>query len=341
MAVWQWALGLTLLLLFIGGIFFLYFKWQDSKEKKRTQESNIEDTEQRDINSRKVKIVLYEWMSKDTLRWVDDIEGEEKPDEVGNKIVFGNLDKFKEDFNFSIDRAYESLEYELNFKNKKLQEKESILNKAIEETELILKECDKKNPEYMNKYNYRDTDLKLRQLRVLKDCLRLDNKGNYVRIGKGGVRQYDMVVEDGLLYPLHFGSRGYRVNPDLRNKKKIYNSENVIFNKEWSSILNKGVEWTGLILCVIGLVTIILGLLMNWYAFTTISEPYQQLSYTAERQLDTINSINQIYGEDLLDYLKNNTKSVAINTNNINTANPNLNIGGVIDINPNQIGNTN
>lgn len=328
---------------FCYGAFLGYVKYREIKENKRNERLEASNEEQKDINSNKVKVTIYEYMSKDLMRWVDEMIVEEKPDEVNNKLVMSSNGNFKEDFNFSIDRVFETLEYELNFKNKKLQEKESILNKAIEEQEKLVYGIKVRDENYFGKYNLLDSELKLRQLRVMKDCLRLDSKGNYVRIGKGGVREYELVVEDGILYPLHFGSRGYRVNPDLRVKKKVFNSESVIFKNEWGNYFNKLVETSTIILMICSIVVLILGGIAVWFAFTQISQPYQELQVVADRQASVIASINDIYGQELLAYLRNSSRVSSINTqeqnaNNINTPNPNLNIGGVINVNPNQIG---
>ena len=218
---------------------------------RRKKKQDKESTEQ--INTNKVKVIIWRSIGKDLYALASEFEAVERPDQNTNLIVTNEDKRFKEEVNFSKDRVYEILEYNLELVGKDIKTQQTILDKKIKERETLIKkfesEADDEREKVNKKYNFQDEDAKLRQMRVLRDSLKYQKLGAYERIGKNGIRQYEFESKDGVLYPFVFGgTKSPRAHPDFTVKKKIFNHENTVFNQQLGLDANKILTWISIIM---------------------------------------------------------------------------------------------
>lgn len=283
----------------------IFFSKDKKKDPKQGEEKDTaRDKEIGNVNTKLVKVIIFRPLSEGLVSQVGSpIICEERKDNDNNLMVINEVNKFKENFSFSIDRVYEVMNFSLKMQNKTKKEKLLIISKAITTQEELLDTIDSDVKENAT-YNYCDEELKLRQLNIFKDSLRRESQGNYVRLGQGGIRQYEMIVVDGILYPYFFGSKFFRVYPDLLVKKKIFNHENTVFKNE-TSALQKGIlNWITVITLIIGLVMIVIGGLMMSHAYTKNSEITADANKGAIICSNAMASMVEAGGETFVDYIK-------------------------------------
>lgn len=300
------------------------FRNKEKKRKERLAKSRSPEK----APSTEVRVIVWKKLSDDLLAIADDFTAVEVRDSDTVVYAINDEHKFKEDLSFPIDRAYEVLNYELELRGKKSQQKEGIIRRAIEKQEELIKSLEVK-PQQNEYYNFEDEDFKLRQLRVLYDSLVKKGRGNYVRLGVNGIRQYEFVVQDGILFPYFFGTKITSAHPDLQHKKKVFNSENTIFNKEMSEFFNNGINWFGLIFLTIAVLVLAGNIFWSWKLYTTSEDMNMQINANALTCTNTLSQIQSRYGEILQDYL-NVRRAEAENNANAPPSNPR----GEININP-------
>lgn len=307
-------------------------KTTDPKPIKQEGDDKV-DPKSAQTNTNLIRVTIFRPLSNGLVAQVGDpIMCQEKPDPNNNLMVMNEEKNFKEDMNFNQDRIFEILGFNLKFQNKSKKEKEQVLSKKIKEQEEIVNnlELDIKLNE---KYNANDEALKLRQLKVMREALQMETTGNYMRLGKGGVRQYELVSIDGVLYPYFFGSRWYRVYPDLLVKKKIFNQENTIFRNEVGNLQKGIMNWMMIIVLVIGLLMMGGGGWMMKSAYSKNTDVTLTANQGAISCTNTLAKINENYGEIITDYQnlkQKETKSI------ISPEIPNTSIGGIV-IDPSKI----
>jgi len=309
---------ILLFLLVISGwlvkkIFFS--KKKDPKQAENNTDAK-KDKEISNVNTNLIKVCIFRPLSDGLVAQVGDpILCEERKDENNNLLVINEQKKFKEDFSFSIDRVYEIMNFSLKVQNKTKAEKIAIINKAIGEQEKLLNTLDTDTES--NKYsNYCDEELKLRQLNIFKDSLRRESTGNYMRLGKGGIRQYELIAIDGILYPYFFGSKRFRVYPDLQVKKKIFNHENSVFRNETSALQKGMLNWITVITLIIGLVMMAGGGFMMSHAYsknTHITEAANKGAITCN---NVMSSMVEAGGETFIEYIRDKKTQKQNNINN-------------------------
>lgn len=321
------VLGVVLLAI----VAFLVYKLKTSVIKNKDPKPNKEegddktDPETSQTGTNLMKVLIWRDMGGGIVTQVGDpIMCVEKSDEHTNLVVQNEMKNFKEDFNFQQDRIFETLQFSLKTKGKNNAQKKILINKAIKTQEQLVNDL-KTEVEKNVDYNYNDESQKLRQLKVLRAALQMETRGNYMRLGKGGVRQFEFVAIDGILYPYFFGSEWYRVYPDLLIKKKIFNQENTIFRNEVGNLQKNILNWLMIIGLVVGLIMMGLGGWMMKHAYSQNSEMTLIANQGAISCTNTLAGINANYGTIIQDYqqLKNKqTESIK------NTQNPITNIGG-------------
>jgi hypothetical protein len=317
------------------------FKKKDKQEKQTSQSNqsennkdktnNNKDKQENQINpTNKLRIKIYRYMGEDLAVQVGKpILAEEKRDENNNLLALNEKAFIKEDLNFSIDRIYEIMNFSLNLQNKSKKEKAAILKKAINKQETFLNSFEN-DIELNAKYNYRDEELKLKQLKIFYDSLRKEKRGNYLRIGEDGVREFEFVVIDGILYPYFFGSKKFRVYPDLLVKKKIFNHENTVFKNETAALFQSTLNWMIVVLYVFGVLLIAVNLGVGYWVYQKNANIDEEINKGSVTCLNTLGTFTANYGSVLESYMRNqvkNSQTQSENTqSNINTEIPIINI---------------
>lgn len=309
-----------------------------SDPSQKAAQSNVEakanDPKTQQVGTNQIKVTIFTDLGGGLVAQVGDpIICTEKPDEHTNLLVINEERNFKEDFNFQKDRIFETLEFALKIQNKNRNERKQIISVEIKKQEELVNSL-KTNKELNAKYNYQDESYKLRQLKVMREALQMETFGNYMRLGKGGIRQFEFVAIDGILYPYFFGSQWYRVYPDLQIKKKIFNQENTIFRNEIGKLQGNILNWMMIIVLVVGILMMgLAGWMMN-HAYTKNGEITLTANQGAISCTNTLASINSNYATIIEDYQElkaQQTESIK------NAQNPNINTGGNLIIDPNNI----
>lgn len=304
---------------------------QDKKTDKKSDKKNPEE-----INlTNKIKVIIYRELSAGLFGQVGKpFIVEEKKDANNNLIAINEEQNFKEDFNFSRDNIFDSIELALGISGANKKTKLVKLNEMIKNQKELLENIEKdvtKN----SKYNYPDEELKLDKLKLLKESLRKERVGNYMRLGEGGIRQVELVSVDGILFPYFFGAVNMRAYVDLTTKKKIFNQENTIFRNEVGGTQKNVLNWLLIIGFVIGFLLIGLGAWMIKYGYDKTEEVTLVANQGAIACTNALATINQNYALMIDDY--KDLKTSQQNANNINNQNPNTNSGGGIIVDPTKL----
>jgi uncharacterized coiled-coil protein SlyX len=161
-------------------------------------------------------------------------------DNAGNIIIKNEEYDFREDLDFVKEKVIEDLEYRLALISGTKETKINKINDAIKEQETRIKNIrDGKltliedNKEVQYNVNPIDEDVKLTQLKVLRDSLKLDGKGVHEFIDVNGFRVYDYKFEDGVLFPIVYHNKENSLSPDKTAKRKNYRSEQDLINTEY------------------------------------------------------------------------------------------------------------
>lgn len=292
------------------------------KDKKNKDDSN-------QLNTRIVGIKIFRPISDDLVALASEFTAIEEPDQYRNLHAINEEKNYKESHDFTKDNIYTVLSYTLNLEkgNKNKKQKLDIINKAITEQENLLKKIESNNDENFN-YNFEDENLKLKQLRVLADSLHRESKGNYIRLGKNGRREYEFISLDGVLYPYFFGSRIYRVHADLTIKKKMFSQENTIFNNELNRNRENRIFTVGMIILLISVAFVFLNIFVGYNLYLKGAEMEETANAGALTCAYTMAQLQSQYGITIDEYLKTkqadlqtlkkNQNNININTNPIN-----------------------
>lgn len=299
------------------------FKRNKKASNKKTEEAKQEIEK---ININKINVKVYRKIGKDLYSLAGEFEAIEKTDNHTNRVTINEEKFFKEDTNFTKDRVYEALEYNLELENKDIKQKKTILDEAIKTQQDFLKTFDTNDEETKIKlntqYNFPDEEVKLDQLKVLRNSLKYHKLGSYVRLGKNGVRTYEFTTSDGVLYPFIFGGEYPRAHPDLTIKKKIFNQENTIFNTQTGLDTNKTLMW--MLICFVGVCMIwslVLGFwtFKNWEASTDLDLRVNAAGITCNNAMATLTNKYGIVLDDYMELRKDEIEILKKNENNINS----------------------
>ena len=278
-------------------------------------------------NTNLIKVLIFRQLSDGLVAQIGHpIMCVEKPDDHTNLMVTNDEKRFKEDLNFQKDRIFEVLSFSNKLQNKTKKEKSNILSTSIQEQEDLVNKI-ATDVKLNADYNAQEEKLKLRQLKVLRSSLQMETRGNYMRLGTGGIRQYEFVAVDGILYPYFFGSKWYRVYPDLLVKKKIFNQENTIFRNEVAGLQKGIMNWIMVITLVIGLLLCTVGGVMMYHAYYKTADITLTANQGALSCTNTLAKINENYAGIIFDYQDLKQKDIESIKN---TELPNNVIGNII-----------
>ena len=309
--------------------------FRKNKTKKKTEEQKKEDIENISVNLVDVKI--YRIIGKDLYSLASEFQATEKTDNNTNRITINEEKHFKEDTNFSKARIYETLYSNLELESLTYKEKVLLLTNKIDTQKKFLKTFDTDKEvtriELNSKYNFEDEEVKLDQLRVLKDSLKYSKLGSYMRLGARGVRTYEFVSNDGVLYPFVFGGKFPRAHPDLTVKKKIFNQENTIFKFQTGLDKHKNIFlWMAIVFILIcGLWSLGNGfwtykvMIANRDIEFRINEPSLSINNAMATMTNTYGIVIEDYLElrrDEIEILKKNENTINSKSNN-NVISPN------------------
>ena len=299
--------------------------FRKTKKQKQKEKENLEE-----ISTNTIKIRIFRSVGSDLVTKVAEFTAQEVLDENNSLIVINEDYKFKEDFGFQKDRVYESMELQLKLKNKDKRTRYELITKAIQEQEKLIEDLET-NSDKNKDYNYQDEVLKLRQLRVLRDSVKKETNGSYMRLEKNGVKCYEFLSIDGILKPYFFGSTDLRVYPDLQTKKKLFNSENTIFQNEHN--IGGYINWVSIILIGIAVLFVFGNAFWSFQLYSKSSEIGMEINQGALICSNSLAEIHRTYGVVLQDFINIRREE---RENNININDNNINSGIVLD--PNIIG---
>lgn len=311
-------------------------KKENSKKKDKSikKENKKKEEEIQNINTNKVKIIIWRHVGEDLAVQVGPpIFANEIKDGNNNLLAIDEKGMFKEDLNFSIDRIYEIMNFSLKMQNKKNSEKAVLLGREIKIQEEFLMKFEK-DSSLNGKHNYRDEELKLKQLKIFRDSLRREKRGNYMRLGERGIRQFEFVSIDGILYPYFFGGKKFRVYPDLLVKKKIFNHEDTIFKSENSKLFQTSLNWILVVLFIVGILLTIANLTAGYYLYQKNSDVDMQINQGSITCLNALGTFTKNYGGALENYMKDQAKKNKENAKTESVISPKI---PIINIDPNNI----
>jgi hypothetical protein len=303
--------------------------------RNKTKEKKKEETKH--VSASKVYVKVYRKLGKELYSLAAEFEAVETNDKDTNRITINQEKMFKEDTNFTLNRVYENLYYNLELEGKEYKKQAELLKNKIKEQKSFLKKFESDDEQERiklnTKYNFPDEELKLTQLNVLQESLKYQKLGTYVRLGKGGVRTYEFVSIDGVLYPFIFGGKYPRAHPDLTVKKKIFNQENTIFKQQTGLDQNKTLMWMIIIfigICMLWSCGLGFWTYKNWQESNNLDLKINGAGITCNNNMATLSSKWTIVIDDYLELrkseieiLKKNENDININNNNNNIVSPN------------------
>lgn len=292
--------------------------FKKSKKQREKERKQLEE-----IASNNIKIRIYRSVGSDLVTKVAEFMAQEIQDENKSLIVINEEYNFKEDFGFSKDRVYESMELQLKLRNKDKKTRYELITQQIKLQEKLVEKLEVDIDENKN-YNYQDEELKLRQLRILRDSVKKEVQGSYMRLEKNGVKCYEFLSVDGILKPYFFGNTDLRVYPDLQTKKKLFNSENTIFQNEHN--IGGYINWISIVLIGIAVLFVFGNAFWSFNLYTKSSEISMEINEGGLICTNSMAEIHREYGNVIKDYVR--TKEIE---NNINNENPNTNSGIILD----------
>ena len=198
------------------------------KKNKKVKHKKSKDIEQ--VSSSKINVKVFAALGGDLRTLKASYAATEQRNDFGELVSINDSFKHDEDVNFYMDSIYREMQVLLDFRSKSKKEKEKTLNTKIQKQEKLIYFLDRV-PELNAFYNYQDEWAKLRDLRVLRNYLKLDQHGSYFYI-ENGIRTYEFDSIDGFLIPRWHGNDTYSSYPDHTRTKKIKIQEDYIFQKE-------------------------------------------------------------------------------------------------------------
>lgn len=206
----------------------MFGRKKQKKEKKLSKDKDIEQ-----VSSTKIDVKVFSALGGDLRTLKAIYSAIEQRNDFGELVSINDKFKHDEDVNFHMDSIYREMQVLLDFRSKSKEEKERSLNQKIQKQEKLIFFLDRV-PELNAFYNYQDEWAKLRDFRILRNYLRLDDHGSYFYI-ENGVRTYEFDSVDGFLIPRWHGNDTYSSYPDHTRTKKIKIQEDYIFQKEMAS----------------------------------------------------------------------------------------------------------
>lgn len=217
-----------------------------------------------------VRVSVYRTVGKALRIEILKFDAIQDKDKSGNIIIVNPEFDFKEDVDFVKEKVIEDLEYRLEvLGGKTKQEKLNKVAEAIKLQEdrvknirdgrLIIQDAD--GQEQTFNVNPIDEDVKLKQLRVLYDSLKLEGNNTHEYIDIDGQRHISYKFEEGILYPIVYYDKEATLTPDKTAKRKNYRSEQDLIDTEYMNDrvnpftgLGKVIIWAIIIALTVGLI---------------------------------------------------------------------------------------
>jgi len=197
-------------------------------KKKQTEKRSSKDIQQ--VSSTRIKVKVFSALGGDLRILKASYDAVEQRNDFGELVSINDNAQHNQDVNFYMDSIYREMQVLLDFRSKTAKEKSKILDTRIRKQEKLIFFLDRV-PELNAFYNYQDEWAKLRDYRVLRNYLRLDEHGSYFYI-ENGIRSYEFDAIDGFLIPRWHGNDTYSSYPDHTRTKKIKLQEDLIFQRE-------------------------------------------------------------------------------------------------------------
>lgn len=295
------------------------------KDKKKEEDEKV--------TSNSVKIEIYSKISEDLMGLKAEFFAIENNDKDTNRVTTNEDKFFKENLAFSRDVTLDALEYTLEIEQKSKKEKLVILDKKIKEQKELIRKFEqepKDGEENINaKYNYENEYLKLRQLNVIRDGLKKAKRGAYMRL-KNGIKTFEFVGVDGVLYPYFFGGNFYRAYPDFEIKKKIYNREQTLLDQQMKVGKEGMMNWIYIFATVL-VVSIMLNVGFGYFLWDSSQDRNMEINQAGINCNNAMASISNTYGDVVTEYFELKAREMeSIKSNQ----NPNNNIDNSISITP-------
>lgn len=267
-------------------------------KKKKKKEKKGKDIEQ--VSSIKISVKVFSALGGDLRTLKATYNATEQRNDFGELVSINDEFRHDEDVNFQMDSIYREMQVLLDFRSKTKNEKQKILNQKIQKQEKLIFFLDRV-PELNAFYNYQDEWAKLRDLRVLRNYLRLDDHGSYFYI-ENGVRTYEFDSIDGFLIPRWHGNDTYSSYPDHTRTKKIKIQEDYIFQKEMANrrFDMKLMSYAAIFFGVNMLLLAGLGV-GAYFAFDKIQEIDNEAVAASQACMDNSQQLNEQFGQVIKD----------------------------------------
>lgn len=261
------------------------------KKKKKKDKSNLEKDVSK-ISSTKIKVKVFKSMGGNIDVCRAEYWAVEQRNAFGELVSMNDSKDHEEDVDFIKDSVFRELQVLLNLKNKNREEATIDLNRRIRKQERLIFFLDRV-PELNALYNYQDEWAKLRDYRVLRDNLKLDEQGSYFYIDEG-VRVYEFLSIDGFFVPVWRGSLTYSSYPDHTLRKKVKIREDMKFLQE---ISGHRIQTQLMNYALIMFVVLLLALGGVGYGYYKLYQMNDQAAYTQAEQACMQSSVrlNQRY----------------------------------------------
>lgn len=238
------------------------------------------DKEVGEISSSEIHVKVFKPLGGEIRVLKNEYSAREQRDEFGELVSINEGTDHKEDVDFQMDSIYNEMQVLLNLRTKNKEEKKKLLEKKIKKQERLIFFLDKV-PELNAIYNYQDEWGKLRDYRVLKNYLNLDDRGSYFYV-ENGLRTYEFDSIDGFLIPRWHGNDTYSSYPDHTRTKKIKIQADLKFKQELAGykLDSRLISWGFILLGIaIGLLCLVaLGGYQVYMKSQDLSEPYNEAS---------------------------------------------------------------
>lgn len=267
-------------------------------KKKKKKQKKGKDIEQ--VSSTKINIKVFSALGSDLRMLKATYNAIELRNDFGELVSINDQFKHDEDVNFHMDSIYREMQVLLDFRSKTKEEKKELLNKKINKQEKLIFFLDRV-PELNTFYNYQDEWAKLRDFRVLRNYLKLDDHGSYFYI-EDGIRTYEFDSIDGFLIPRWHGNDAYSSYPDHTRTKKIKIQEDYIFQKEMASrrFDLKLMNYAALFFAVNMILLIVMGV-GAYFAFDKIQSIDNEAVQASQACMDNSQQLNEQFGNVIKD----------------------------------------
>lgn len=241
------------------------FKNPFKKEKK-------DNAKLSNAGSTTVKVSVYRIVGKALRMEVLRFTATQDKDRSGNLILTNPEFDFREDIDFIKEKVIEDLEYRLEVLGGTKVEKIKKVEEAIKEQESRIKNIREgrltiiaeDGKEQVFNVNPIDEDVKLTQLKVLRDSLKVEGNSSHEFIDVEGHRNISYKFEEGVLFPIVYYDKEATLTPDKTARRKNYKSEQDLIDTEYMQ--DKVNPFTGIGKVILWILFVVLFVGNVWWA---------------------------------------------------------------------------